>query len=168
VAERSIDTEKVETPPRRTMIDDEFIREKVNLITRDLERLRVFYRMSFAEVAEDFIKFSALKNILMEIIGRAIDVNEHVIAEMADPEMEIPKTYKETFLRLGKLKALPEGFAQEISRSAGFRNAIVHEYNNLDKGFVYKTVGEAIDQYARYCRHILEFLCLQNPANRIS
>jgi uncharacterized protein YutE (UPF0331/DUF86 family) len=150
------------------MIDEEFIKEKLNLITRDLERLKGFYQMTLAEVAEDFIKYSALKNILMEIIGRAIDINEHVIAEKAGPEMEIPKTYKETFICLGKLTVLPEGFAREISSSAGFRNAIVHEYNNLDKAFEYKTVGEALDQYARYCQYILEYLDLQNPANRKS
>lgn len=59
---------------------------------------------------------------------------------------------------LRDLKILPEDFAEEISKSAGFRNAIVHEYNNLNKGIVYKTVGEAIVQYSQYCKYILDFL----------
>ena len=140
------------------MVDKEFIEEKINLITRDLSRLDIFSSFTISQVAEDFIKYGALKNMLMEIIGRALDINEHIISELSDPKIEAPKNYKETFLFLKNLKILPEGFADEISKSAGFRNAIVHEYNNLDKNIVYKTVGEAIYQYAKYCDYILKFL----------
>ena len=69
----------------------------------------------------------------MEIIGRALDINEHLISELADSKLKLPQNYKETFLFLKNLKILPEDFADEISKSAGFRNAIVHEYNNLDQ-----------------------------------
>lgn len=94
----------------------------------------------------------------MEIIGRAIDINEHLISEMAQPDMEAPKTHRETFLLLGDLNGLRRNFAEEISKSAGLRNAIVHEYNNLDKNIIYKTVGETINQYAEYCNYILKFI----------
>ena len=140
------------------MIDKEFVREKINLITRGLEYLEDFRDMTFSEAAGDFIKYSALKNILMEVIGRAIDVNEHIIVEKSDSRREVPKTYRETFLILGELGVFPEDFSLQISRSAGFRNAIVHEYNNLDKGIVYSTVAQAVDQYKNYCQYILGFL----------
>jgi uncharacterized protein YutE (UPF0331/DUF86 family) len=141
------------------MIDKEFIKEKINLITRDLEQLEIFANFALGEIAEDFMKFSALKNIFVEIIGRAIDINEHIIAEMAEAKkIEAPKTYKETFILLADLGVLPKNFAEEISKSAGFRNAIVHEYNNLDKSFIYKKIGDAIRQYAEYCNYILRFL----------
>ena len=140
------------------MIDKEFLKEKLNLITRDLERLKIFYDFTISQIAEDFIKYAALKNILMEIIGRAIDINEHLISELARPDMEAPKTYRDTFLLLADLNVLQRDFAKEISKSAGFRNAIVHEYNNLDKSIIYKTVGDAINQYAKYCNYILKFI----------
>ena len=128
------------------MTDKEFVKEKISLITRDLERLREFSGFTISRMAEDFMRYAALKNILTEIIGRAIDVNGHLIGELAGPAMSAPKTYKETFLFLGDLDILPKDFAEEISRSAGFRNAIIHEYNNLDKGTIYRSVGDAIEQ----------------------
>mgnify|MGYP001591099290 FL=1 len=140
------------------MVDKEFIEEKINLITRDLSRLNVFSDFTISQMAEDFIKYGALKNMLMEIIGRALDINEHLISELADSKIEAPKNYKETFLFLKNLKILPEDFADEISKSAGFRNAIVHEYNNLDQNIVYRTVGEAIYQYTKYCDYVLKFM----------
>lgn len=140
------------------MIDREFVLEKINLITRDLKRLEVFSDLSIDQIAKDFIKFAALKNILMETIGRAIDINEHLISELSGPEIEAPKTYRETFLLLEDLNILPKNFAEEISKSAGLRNVIVHEYNNLDKVIIYKKAGDAINQYVKYCDYVIKFL----------
>ncbi len=140
------------------MIDREFILEKINLITRDLKRLEVFSSLTIDQIAEDFIKFAALKNILMETIGRAIDINQHCISVLSGSEIEPPKTYRATFLLLGELGVLPEDFAEEISKSAGLRNIIVHEYNNLDREIIYKKVGDAIDQYVTYCDYVIKFL----------
>lgn len=139
------------------MIDKNFIVEKINLIAQGLGQLKNFENMTFGEVAGDYIKYSALKNILMETIGRAIDINEHLIAA-SDEKTQVPATYRDTFLAMGEIGILPLEFAQEIAKSAGFRNAIVHEYNNLDKSAVYQTVGQAIEQYKIYCDHIMKII----------
>ena len=110
------------------MIDKEFLKENLNLITRDLERLKIFSDFTISQIAKDFIKYAALKNILMEIIGRAIDINEHLISEMAHPNMEAPKTYRATFLLLGDLNILQKDFAEEIARSAGRGNGLHRQY----------------------------------------
>lgn len=140
------------------MINQLFIEEKINLIQRDLSRLKIFSDFTIAEMAQDFIKYGALKSMMMEVIGRAIDINEHLIANLGKPEIDAPKSYEETFLAMEDLGILPEDFAKKIAKSAGFRNAIVHEYNNLDKGVVYKSVGEALEQYNQYCGYIMDFL----------
>ena len=76
------------------MVDKEFIEEKINLITRDLSRLNVFSDFTISQMAEDFIKYGALKNMLMEIIGRALDINEHLISELADSKLKRQKITK--------------------------------------------------------------------------
>ena len=64
----------------------------------------------------------------MEIIGRAIDINEHLISQIAHPNMEAPKTYRATFLLLGDLNILQKDFAEEIARSAGRGNGLHRQY----------------------------------------
>jgi len=56
------------------------------------------------------------------------------------------------------MEILPKDFSKSISESARFRNKIVHEYNDLEKDKVYKTVNEALSQYTKYCDYILKFL----------
>jgi len=140
------------------MLNKEFIKIKIEYIQRDLNRLESMRNLTIDEVAKDYIKYGALKNFLMEIIGRATDINEHIIAETGSAKLEAPLRYRETFLRLVDMEILPKDFAEEIAKSAGFRNAIVHDYNNLDKYIVYRSVGEAIEQYVKYCDYILKFI----------
>ena len=140
------------------MLNAILIKKKIDLIQRDLERLLEFRDFTFDQMAKDYIKYAALKNFFMEIIGRGIDINEHIIAKIGVYEDLSPRDYRETFLILAKLNILPGAFAKKIAASAGFRNAIVHDYDDLDERVVYKTVGEAIKQYSEYCRYILKFL----------
>lgn len=140
------------------MLDPIFVRRKVKWIQEDLKHLEQFRAYSFDEMARDWMRWNALEWTLAKIIGRAIDINQHLLAELGGKEISPPKDYKETFLCLRHIGALPEEFIVQIAESAGFRNRIIHEYNQIDKNPVYQTVGQAIDQYATYCKYILAFL----------
>ena len=144
------------------MLDKDFIKMKIEYIQRDLNRLEPMAKLTIDKLAQDDFKYAALKNFLMEIIGRAIDINEHIIAEKGGEKLNAPLQYRETFLCLVKMGILPEDFAQEIAKSTGFRNAIVHNYNNLDKYITYQSVKDAITQYTQYCSYILNFIKTAN------
>ncbi len=128
------------------------------MIREDLELLREMEGNSFDELAQDAVTWNAVQHLLQKVIGRGIDINQHLILELADPEYRTPRDYHETFLLLAELDVLPEDFAEEIAKSAGFRNRLVHEYNHLDEETVYDTIGDAIKQYTRYCGFVLKFL----------
>ena len=130
----------------------------IKLIQEDLKRLEQFSKFTFDEMANDWIRWSVLEWTLVKIIGRAIDINHHLLAELAGKDYPPPKDYKESFLFLPRINALPQDFINRIAESAGFRNKVIHEYNEIDKSMVFQTVGEAIEQYLLYCKYILEFL----------
>ena len=140
------------------MLDKEFIKSKIELIQRDLERAQDLKGYTINEIVKDFYKWSALKMILVEIIGRAIDINSHIIAEQGSLKEKAPSTSRETFLRIGEIGVMPKDFVEIIAQSAGFRNKIIHEYNELEKEKVYKTVDEALEQYTNYCKYILNYI----------
>lgn len=145
------------------MLDPIFVRRKIKFIQEDLKNLEQFRDFTFEEMAHEWVRWSALEWTLAKIIGRAIDINQHLLAELAGKDIPPPKDYTETFLLLKNLRVLPDEFLQKIAKSAGFRNRIIHEYNEIDKNLVYQTVGEAIEQYASYCKYVLEFLDKQPP-----
>jgi len=140
------------------MIKKDFIKKKLFLIGEDLGHLKLYENDTIHDIASDFIKMSVIERLLEKIIMRAIDINEHLIAELSSGEEKRPETYKETFLALPQFKIYPEEFANKIADSAGLRNALVHDYDDLKIADVYQSIGEALDQYYQYCEYILKFI----------
>jgi len=139
------------------MLDKNFVRRKIKLIQEDLGRLEALSQISFKELAADFTKMSAVERLLEKIIMRAIDINQHLIAELGKGDEKI-RGYEDTFYVLADLGIYPRDFAQKIAPSAGLRNRLVHEYNDTQEEIIYKSVAQAVRQYAQYCGYILKFL----------
>ncbi len=140
------------------MLNKEFIKRKINLIEEELVHLAEFSRYSFSEIASDYKKQAIIERLLERIIMRAIDINQHLISELSDKDIVIPKDYKETFSGLAGLKIYPKEFADEISKSVGTRNILVHEYDEVDYTKVYSSVKDCLRDYHQYCQYILDFL----------
>jgi uncharacterized protein YutE (UPF0331/DUF86 family) len=138
-------------------IDIHFIRRKIKLIQENLSELDNLARFSFDEISKDRIKFLAVERLLEKIIMRAIDINQHLIAELGKGDERV-RGYEDTFYMLFQLGIYSEEFAKQIAPSAGLRNRLVHEYNNTRQDIIYKSVSEAITQYVKYCDSILKFI----------
>jgi uncharacterized protein YutE (UPF0331/DUF86 family) len=61
-------------------------------------------------------------------------------------------------IRLADLGVYDLDFAQRIARSAGLRNILVHEYNDIDHRILHQAIPDAIDQYHAYVIAVRAFL----------
>jgi uncharacterized protein YutE (UPF0331/DUF86 family) len=138
-------------------IDVHFVLRKIKLIQEDLSELDNLAHYSLDEITKDHIKFLAVERLLEKIIMRAIDINQHIIAELGKGDERV-RGYEDTFYILSQLGIYGEEFAKQIAPSAGLRNRLVHDYNNTRQDIIYKSVGEAIQQYVKYCDSILKFI----------
>lgn len=141
------------------MINKEFVKRKLFLNQGELERLKEFDKLTIDKIAKDPGENAACERYLERLIGRAIDINQHIIAEKGDVNTNLGAIhYRDTFLRLADLNVYPPEFAKKIAPSAGLRNALVHEYNNIDEELFNKSIGEAIKDFNDYAKHILAFI----------
>jgi uncharacterized protein YutE (UPF0331/DUF86 family) len=138
----------------------EFVQRKLQLIAEDLGRLAHLAGESYEAITSDFVKMAAVERIIERIVMRAIDVNEHLISELATGREEriTRLTYRDTFLRLVELGILPAEFAERIAKSAGLRNILVHDYNDVDRRIVYGSIASCLADYPRYVEAIGRFL----------
>ena len=139
------------------MINRELIQRKLALNQQDLEYLKDFEHLNIDDVAHDPGKYAACERYLERLIGRAIDINQHIISELGDITLKIIR-YHDTFLVLAELGVYPKEFAEQIAPSAGLRNALVHEYNNIDPEMLRKSIGQAIKEYNQYAQYVLDFI----------
>lgn len=140
------------------MLNKNFIQRKITLIEDELKNLLSFANYSFEEIANDPVKLAAVERFLERIVNRAIDINQHIIYELAEKNTNTPVSYTETFLALAELKVYPYDFAKEIAKSASTRNVLVHEYDKVNKEEVYHSIGDCLKDYNKYCEYILKFL----------
>ncbi len=139
------------------MIKKDFVNRKIKLIQEELGFLKKYKGYAFEEVAADFMKQAAVERIFQRIITRAIDINQHLIAENGKG-LEKIRSYKDTFLELSAMGVYPEEFAQEIALSAGFRNILVHDYDRVDTALVYNSIEKALAQYSLYCEYVFNYI----------
>ena len=72
---------------------------------------------------------------LIQAIQNAVDAAVHVLSEEG---WGIPGTQSETFELLRDQGVLPPDLTQQLIAMVGFRNRVVHEYEDLDWERVYK------------------------------
>lgn len=136
------------------MIDKEFIKNKISYIQKELRALADYKDCSFEEIVSSFEKHTIVERILERIINDAIDINQHLIVESG--KGEIPFDFKESFLLLANLNVYPKKFAQEISKSVGLRNILIHQYRKLDEKIFYFSIKDCLRDYTKYCDYILK------------
>lgn len=139
------------------MLNKDFVKRKISLIQDEMIKLSDLAGYTIDEIAKDFVKQAAVERMLERIITRAIDINQHIVAE-SGKSASPPKDYKETFMALVELGVYGKSFAEEISKSVGTRNMLVHEYDKTDYSRVYNSIRDCLRDYNQYCESVLKFL----------
>lgn len=137
------------------MIDRALVTRKITLILKDLSALTDLSRQSREAYVANPINEVLAERYLERMIGRMIDINYHLITESGHPP---PKDYHESFQMLGTMGILQGEFSREIAFSAGLRNRMVHEYDEIDAAKVYEALQVAVQQLPTYLDHVNRFI----------
>lgn len=133
----------------------EIVRRKLAVMVENLKALEPIMNMSREEYLADLYKRKATERLLQELIEAAIDINTHIIVETGNM---VPDFYYETFVKLGEIGALPAALAERLAPSAGLRNRLVHEYDQLDHTMVLAAVRLAEELYPQYVKEIDRYI----------
>ena len=98
---------------------------------------------------------SAVERNFQLAIESAIDIGEIVISEEG---FERPQDYRSVFLILGRNGIIPKEFAEDFSLAAGFRNVLVHIYEEVDSSLLDVFLTERLDDFDKFARHIATYI----------
>ncbi|MFA6526315.1 MAG: DUF86 domain-containing protein [Candidatus Buchananbacteria bacterium] len=138
-------------------IDKILINRKITLINADLKSLKVLSKLSLKTYLSKTEYEALAERYLERIIGRMIDVNYHVLSEK---EQEIPTDFYNSFINLGRKKYLPVKLAEIMANSAGLRNRLAHEYDEIDAKKVYEAIESCLKDVPKYLKGMVKSLDL--------
>jgi len=132
------------------MIDAELVGRKLLLIAKDVEALTALAALTSETFLGNPVNAVLAERYVERAVGRMIDVNYHLLTESGHPP---PPDYYQSFVELATLGVYSIEFARRIAASAGLRNRIAHEYDEIDPEKLYEAVCQAVHDLPEYaCR----------------
>lgn len=119
----------------------EVVKKKLESITQYLNDLSPNKKISFNEFMQ---KHYEIERILELLIMTASDIVFHLITDKGEP---VPASYKAAFLQAGELGIIGKKLSKNLALSAGLRNILVHEYEEIDYKIVHKSIPSAIKDF---------------------
>jgi uncharacterized protein YutE (UPF0331/DUF86 family) len=142
-------------------IDRDLVTRKLVLITADLEPLRTVHARGLDAFLAGLLGQASVERLLERAITRMIDINYHVITASGHPP---PADYRSSFMKLRDLGILETDFAARIAQSAGLRNRLVHDYDDLDPRKIFDALGSTLDDVPIYLAQMNEYVKQNSPS----
>ena len=131
------------------MTDRALVAKKLALIETCVTQLRSLARPE--ALRTDVREERFVEHTLQVAIQAALDVASHIVA---DDRLGEPETNRELFDLLAKAGRVPPDLAATLRDMAGFRNVIVHGYQDVDLGVLEDVLRNHLDDLLAFVRAI--------------
>lgn len=136
------------------MVNVSIIKAKIAHIENSLSRLKEKQKIGFDEFKRNIdLQDIVLHNLQLAIQG-CVDMASHIIS---DAGWAVPSTLAELFGVLAEHKIINRELGERLSKMAGFRNIIIHEYETIDLKKVYNIATKDIEDIYLFLREICAY-----------
>ena len=141
------------------MIDKEVIKRKMDEIQSRYQKIERLFQKGDEHFLRDEDVLAALERHFQGMVDAAVDINMHLIAESG---LKTADDYQSSFSIIAEAGMLPIDFALKIAPSVGMRNAIVHQYGDVNKKLMVTHIRNGFGQYVEYVKLVDAFLKKQS------
>jgi uncharacterized protein YutE (UPF0331/DUF86 family) len=131
------------------------ILNKKESIERCVRQIRLYYSMpSELPFEKDHLKQDAIAANLQRAAEQSIDLANHVIRKA---KLGLPKESQESFEILAAVGIIPPELSNKLKRMVGFRNIMVHQYQELDIQIMIDVIEHHLDDLIVFTTQIMEY-----------
>jgi uncharacterized protein YutE (UPF0331/DUF86 family) len=131
------------------MTDAELVAKKLAFIETCVRELRTLARPE--RIAEDVREQRFVEHTLQLAIQAALDVASHVVS---DERLGEPDTNRDVFRLLERGGFVTAQLGERLEQMAGFRNVVVHLYQEVDLAIVRDVVENHLDDLLEFAAAI--------------
>jgi uncharacterized protein YutE (UPF0331/DUF86 family) len=120
--------------------DSELVAKKLAFVETCVQQLRTLARPDL--LAEDVREQRFVEHTLQLAIQAALDVASHIVS---DERLGEPDTNRDVFRLLERAGIVPPELGPRLEQMAGFRNVVVHLYQDVDLEIVRDVLENHLD-----------------------
>ncbi len=133
-------------------VDTQIVTRKAKFILEDLQRLDEYSKLTLEEYIKSFETEMLTQRLLERILTRVIDINYHILSHK---HRVIPTDYTDSFVQMMKVGEISGELMEQMKPSAGLRNALSHEYDEIDSEKVYEGMKNVLKYVKAYLDAVL-------------
>lgn len=137
------------------MLSPEVIRRRLQKVDEYLTILDGLRRYELSEFLANPERYGSAERFFQLAIEALLDVGSHVIAEL---ELGTIETYGDIPRILAENEYVDPELAERWTRMIGFRNILVHEYLDVDRGIVYEVLQHQLGDLRALKQALSQFL----------
>lgn len=133
---------------------NDVVLNKKESIERCIRQIRRYYAMSSdTPFAEDHLRQDAIAINLQRACEQCIDLANHTIRAR---KLGLPKESRESFRLLSQNGVIPPDLGVNLEKMVGFRNTLVHQYQDLDIDLMVAIIEFHLDDLIDFTNHIVK------------
>ncbi len=137
------------------MVNKEVIRKRLNKLDEYVAVLGDLQKYTREEFLENPERYGSAERFLQLAVEALIDLGNHVIADLGLGEVD---SYADIPTLLAQKQHLNESSAEKWIQMIGFRNILVHEYLDIDRGIVYDVLHQRLGDFGELRKAFAPFL----------
>ena len=134
---------------------NEKVTRKLRFMKKSVDFLRSYSSISCDALGKNDMLKAAIERNFHLAIESALDIGEVIISA---EDFEKPEDYREIILILGKHGVLSADFAETFSKAAGFRNILVHMYEEVDVSKLHDYLQNNLEDFNEFSMAIARYL----------
>ena len=137
------------------MVRPEVIRKRLNKLDEYLSILRNLRKYNFDDFVSDPEHYGSAERFLHLAIEAILDMGNHVIAES---DLGIVNWYSDIPSILARKGYIDSDLEKKWLQMIGFRNTLVHDYLEIDRGIVYDILQNHLEDIEAAKLMFVQFL----------
>jgi uncharacterized protein YutE (UPF0331/DUF86 family) len=137
------------------MVDKEMVLDRLALIKKSLEKLKELGQIPEEEFLVDEDCFAIAEHHLRRALEAVLDIGRHICVH---DKLGQPEDYTGILELLGQKNILEKDFMQRIKGMAGYRNRLVHMYNQVSTRELYTILQTRLDDFAEFIAQIMKYI----------
>ena len=139
--------------------DNEAIIKKIEELRDSLQKLQEFHEMDKNAYISDYHNYGLAEHYMQQALEKVLDISRHLVLSL---EFKMPDDSHNLFSLLAKAKILSAEFVKRNTKLAGFRNRLVHDYDEIDHQKTYEYLRAHMEDLRNFIKQVSKYILKQS------